>query len=158
MVSGRYLSTQSLESIEVTRMEMTKCILCGKVFGSAGKKACSSCRKEMDTLYEKARNYLRDHPKEELDAQKLAVVMDVDPQWIRLLIEEGRFVKDHPADDSKEGLKDDSAELSDERKKQRLLEEFQKTVTKPSGTAEKQSSEDQSSSQAMKYGRERHSR
>ncbi|MBP9957824.1 MAG: hypothetical protein KBF14_05165, partial [Synergistaceae bacterium] len=113
-------------------MEMTKCILCGKVFGSAGKKACSSCRKEMDTLYEKARNYLRDHPKEELDAQKLAVVMDVDPQWIRLLIEEGRFVKDHPADDSKEDLKDDSAELSDERKKQRLLEEFQKTVTKPS--------------------------
>ena len=112
----------------------------------------------MDTIYEKARNYLRDHPKEELDAQKLAVVMDVDPQWIRLLIEEGRFVKDHPADDSKEDLKDDSAELSDERKKQRLLEEFQKTVTKPSGTAEKQSSEDQSSSQAMKYGRERHSR
>lgn len=139
-------------------MEMTKCILCGKVFGSSGKKACSACRKEMDAIYEKARNYLRDHPKEELDAQKLAVVMDVDPQMIRLLIEEGRFVKDNPADDNKEDLKEDSDALSDERKKQRLLEEFQKTVAKPSGTAEKKNNEDQSPSQAMKYGRERHSR
>ena len=139
-------------------MEMTKCMLCGKVFGSSGKKACSACRKEMDAIYEKARNYLRDHPKEELDAQKLAVVMEVDPQMIRLLIEEGRFVKESPADDNKEDLKNDSAELSDESKKQRLLEEFQKTVGKQSSTAEKKSSEDQSSSQAMKYGRDRHSR
>lgn len=124
-------------------MEMTKCILCGKVFGSTGKKTCSACRKQMDVLYEKARNYLRDHPKEELDAQKLAVAIEEDPQMIRLLIEEGRFIKG----DSKDG-DDESAE---EKKKQRLLEELQKTV-------EKQSSVDQSTSKVTTYGKERHSR
>ena len=124
-------------------MEMTKCILCGKVFGSAGKKACSSCRKEMDTLYEKARNYLRDHPKEELDAQKLAVAIEEAPQMIRLLIDEGRFVKG----DSK----DSSDESAEEKKKQRLLEELQKTV-------EKKSSVDQSAGKVTTYGKERHSR
>lgn len=123
-------------------MEMTKCTLCNKIFGSTGKKTCSACGKQLDELYEKARNYLRDNPKEELDAQRLAKAIEENPRMIHILIEEGRFIKGHPQDDG-----DDSAE---EKKKQRLLEELQKTV-------EKQSAE-QSAAKITTYGKERHSR
>ena len=99
-------------------MEMTACNVCGKIFGTSGRAVCPSCRKLLDIVYEKARAYLRDHPKEELHYQDLAKAIGEDLRLVEILVAEGRF-------DNKE---ETSLNAEDERKRRKLLEDLQRNL------------------------------
>jgi hypothetical protein len=103
-------------------MEMTTCNVCGKIFGTSGGAVCPNCAKLLDMVYEKARAYLRDHPKEALQARDLAKAIGEDERLVDILMIEGRF-------DSK----DDGAPLEseDEKKRKKLLGELQKNLSVP---------------------------
>ena len=103
-------------------MEMTSCHICGKIFGTSGGSVCPACRKLLDIVYEKARNYLRDNPKAELHAKSLAEAIDEDVRLIEMLVIEGRF-------DDKDSPRMEESELDKRRKK--LLEDLQKNINKP---------------------------
>jgi predicted amidophosphoribosyltransferase len=98
-------------------MEMHQCQVCRKLFASSGPKICPSCIKRLDRVYEKARSYLRDNPDANLNAKELAEAIDEDVLDIEILIAEGRFERDLAED------------LNDIRRQQ-LLNEFQKSLSK----------------------------
>ena len=53
-------------------MEMHTCQVCNKLFASSGPRICAACMKRLDKVYERAREYLRDHADAELNASSLA--------------------------------------------------------------------------------------
>ena len=107
-------------------MEMTTCNVCGKIFGTSSGSVCPACRKLLDIVYEKARAYLRDHSKEQPNTRELAEAIGENERLIEILMIEGRF-------DSKDksGLDDEV-----EKKKQRLLDDLQKSLATPSKKSE----------------------
>lgn len=119
-------------------MEMTTCPLCGKIFGSSGKGTCGQCNKLLDIVYDKARSYLRDNPKEKPDAKELAKAIDEDAKYIEMLMLDGRFDSDS----------DGAPESLEEKKRQQLLESFQKNI----------SSDKPERRKASTYGSDRHGR
>jgi hypothetical protein len=104
-------------------MEMTTCLICGKIYGSHGEAICKTCRGLADIVYEKARTYLRDHPDDELDADALSEAIGEDKKIVEILMIEGRFTGDP----------DDAApiESAAERQRRRLLEDLQKNLASP---------------------------
>ena len=103
-------------------MEMTTCHSCGKIFGTSSGGVCPSCRKLLDIVYEKARAYLRDHSKEQLNTRELAEAIEEDERLVEILMIEGKFEnKDNG------GLEDDEVE----KKRKRLLEDLQKSLSTP---------------------------
>lgn len=105
-------------------MEMSTCPMCGKIHAVGGDAICKSCRTLVEIVYEKARNYLRDHPKDEgTNAAALAEAIGEDIRIIQILMMEGRFT----------GNPDDEHRLESEQEKKRkqLLDELQKNIFDP---------------------------
>jgi hypothetical protein len=118
-------------------MEMTTCNVCGKIFGTSEGSICPPCRKLLDMVYEKARAYLRDHPKAHMNARELAKEISEDARLVEILMMEGRFEnKDNG------GLEDSEVE----KKRQKLLEDLEKNLSAPA----------QKSMGAATYGSGRH--
>jgi hypothetical protein len=60
-----------------------------------GPDACDSCKKNLDEVYHRARDVLRDaEPGQEYDNISLAEKLDVEPVMIHILAEEGLFERD----------------------------------------------------------------
>jgi hypothetical protein len=118
-------------------MEVTTCLICGKIYASNGEAICKPCRGLADIIYEKARAYLRDHPNAELDARELSKAIGEDRKIVEILMLEGRFTGDP----------DDAApiESAEDKQRRRLLEDLQKSLASPT-QRQKQST----------YGRDRH--
>lgn len=122
-------------------MEMTSCPICGKIHVVGKDALCKACRGLVEIVYEKARNYLRDNPKDEMDAKQLADAIDEDIRIIQMLMMEGRFT----------GNPDDEhmLESEEEKKRKQLLNEIQKSLSSSSG---------ESSHKYTSYGQDRHGR
>jgi hypothetical protein len=103
-------------------MEMTTCNVCGKIFGASSDTTCASCRKLLDIVYEKARGYLRDHPKTELNARELARKIGENERLVEMLMIEGRFSS---------GDGEAQTESDGDKKRRRLLEDLQKSLATP---------------------------
>lgn len=125
--------------MEVFFVEMTACNVCGKIFGTSGRAVCPSCRKLLDIVYEKARAYLRDHPKEELSYQELAKKIGEDLRLVEILVAEGRF----------DNKGETSLNAEDDRKRRKLLEDLQRNL---SGTSS------QRGPGSSTYAKDRHGR
>ena len=127
-------------------MEMTTCYMCGKIFGtsSGNTTICPSCRKLLDIVYEKARAYLRDHPKEQLNTMELAKALGEDERHIEILMLEGRF-------DAKDNGGMEDSEVDKMRKK--LLDDLQRNL---SGSSKK--GEGKTTYGADRYGKDRSGR
>jgi hypothetical protein len=76
----------------------------------------------LDVVYDKARAYLRDHPKESMNATELAKAIKEDGRLVEILMIEGRFDT---------GGGDEQADSEDEKKRKRLLEDLQKNLSTP---------------------------
>lgn len=120
-------------------MEMSACVVCGKIFMVSGRAVCPACRKLMDIVYDKARSYLRDNPDATLNARELAKAIKEDAALIEILVMEGRF----------ENTNEAPAEDEDDKKRKKMLEDFQKSLTKSSDPGKKGPST---------YGSDRHGR
>lgn len=120
-------------------MEMSACPICGKVHVVSKDPLCKSCRTLTEIVYEKGRNYLRDHPKAELNASGLAEAIGEDMRIVQLLMLEGRFTG-NPDDEHR-------LESEEEKKRKQLLDELQKSLSAP---VEKQ--------KFSTYGNDRHGR
>ena len=119
-------------------MEMHTCQVCNKLFASSGPRICTGCMKRLDKVYEKAREYLRDHADTELNAPALAEAIGEDVRDLEILLAEGRFERDV------------SSSEPDDQRRRKLLEAFQKSL----GTSSGSSVEDRRTT----YGRDRHGR
>jgi hypothetical protein len=104
-------------------MEVTTCLICGKIYGSNGEAICKPCRRLANIVYEKARTYLRDHPDAELDARSLSEAIDEDRKIVEILMLEGRFTGD-PNDEA-------PLESAADKQRRRLLEDLQKNLASP---------------------------
>ena len=126
-------------------MEMATCYVCAKIFGTSSGTVtvCPSCRKLLDIVYEKARAYLRDHPKDKLNAMELAKALGEDERHIELLMLEGRF------DAGNNGGIEES-QVDKMRKK--LLEDLQRNLASPS---KKDDGEGMTTYGADRYGKDR---
>lgn len=118
-------------------MEMTACDVCGKIFAATGRAVCPDCRKLLDIIYEKARTYLRDNPQEKIRAAELAEAIGEELRLVEIIVAEGRFDSQNISEDDPE-----------EKKRKRLLDEFQKNL---SGKQEK-------AAKRVTYGQTRHGR
>ena len=126
-------------------MEIMTCGFCGKVFSAAGVKACASCRKELEDVYQKARTYLRDHFDSNIGPDELAKALDVDPAMIQFLKSEGRF-----------SMSDEEVlDIDDDTKRRELLKEFQNSI-KPAKLND--AKEQNKSSSPTSYTGEKHRR
>lgn len=124
-------------------MEMTTCPMCGKIHGSGADAICKSCRTLVEIVYEKSRNYLRDHPKDEgMNAAALAEAIGEDVRIIQILMMEGRFTG-NPEDEHQ-------LESEDEKRRKQLLDDLKKNLV-DSGPSDKQM-------RSATYGSDRHSR
>ena len=120
-------------------MEMSSCVVCGKIFMVSGRPVCPSCRKLIDIVYDKARSYLRDNPNTKLNARELAEAIKEDIALVEILVMEGRF----------EDKNDIPVESEEERNRKKLLEEFQKNTSKTTSSAKRG---------PTTYGSDRHGR
>jgi hypothetical protein len=116
-------------------MDMTTCNICGKIFGASSEVVCPACHKLLDIVYEKARAFLRDNSKLNLNASQLAKEIGEDERLINFLMIEGRFEN-----------KDDEPDDSMDKKKKKLLEDLEKSLSTPA----------QKNSGATTYGNDRH--
>ena len=122
-------------------MEMTACNACGKIFGSTGRSICPACRKKLDEIYDKARTYIRDNPKAELKADTLTEAIGAEVKYVEILVAEGKFDP---------GKSDEAAMDEDDKKRAKLLEDIQKSLTKMSDKTE--------TAKVVTYGSARHGR
>lgn len=122
-------------------MEMTSCPVCGKIHTTGGDAVCKACRSLANIVYEKARAYLRDHPKMKLNAQDLAEAIGEDMRIVQILVMEGRFT----------GNPDDAhiLESEEEKRRKQLLDDLKRNLATPSQQQEQK---------ATTYGSDRHSR
>ena len=70
-------------------MNLVTCKLCGRLFSAARGKICVTCLDELDGLYPKVREFLRDHSKENFNVEQIADGMDLDIRYVQALVELG---------------------------------------------------------------------
>ncbi|MGI6784082.1 MAG: hypothetical protein ACOX5A_07605 [Aminivibrio sp.] len=75
-------------------MNLITCRLCGRLFSAARGKICSTCLDELDDLYPKVREFLRDHSKEAFNVEDIAEGMDIDIRQVQALVELGYLDRD----------------------------------------------------------------
>ena len=75
-------------------MPLLTCKMCGKVFTSPGGRTCPACLKELDELYPKVREYLRDNPKTEFNVDTLSEAMGTDIRAVQALADMGYLDRD----------------------------------------------------------------
>ena len=110
-------------------MEMITCDLCSKPFASTGPKICVRCMKRLDTVYAKARDFIRDNPKARLDVKEMAEALEVDVRDLEVLIAQKRLDRD--ADDAMSEVEDE------ESRRKKLLESLQRSSSELSGEPKK---------------------
>jgi len=98
---------------------LENCRICGKAFTYIrGSRVCDACKEELDRIYFEARGILMDLPQDEkLDAIELANRLKVEPIYIYILAEEGRFDREAPW-------------LGNSKEKERLISEFSEEIRK----------------------------
>ncbi|MFP4481833.1 MAG: hypothetical protein ACLFN0_03455 [Thermovirgaceae bacterium] len=76
--------------------KLENCKICGKVFlYHGGIVVCDKCKRDLDDIYAKAREILRNKKTtEEFDSIALAEEIGVDPIYIHILVEGGYFERD----------------------------------------------------------------
>ncbi len=70
-------------------MNLVTCKLCGRLFSATRGKICVTCLDEIDDLYPKVREFLRDHSKEKYNVEQIANGMDLDIRYVQALVELG---------------------------------------------------------------------
>lgn len=72
---------------------LRNCMACGALFlHIVGSPLCGKCQVEMEDVYQKARRFLRKaKPGDRYDGIELAEILDVEPIFIHILIQEGRL-------------------------------------------------------------------
>ena len=110
-------------------MEMITCDLCNKPFASTGPRVCVRCMKRLDTVYAKARDFIRDNPKARLDVKEMAEALEVDVRDLEVLIAQKRLDRD--ADNAMGEVEDE------ESRRKKLLESFQRSASELSGEPKK---------------------
>ena len=110
-------------------MEMITCDLCSKPFASTGPKICVRCMKRLDTVYAKARDFIRDNPKARLDVKEMAEALEVDVRDLEVLIAQKRLDRD--ADNAMGEVE------GEESRRKKLLESFQRSASELSGEPKK---------------------
>ncbi len=100
-------------------MNMVTCDRCSKIFGSPGPRICPACSKELDRIYSRAREYLRDHPQERLNVHDLAEALGEESSDIDILVSTGRI-----------RLWGEDGRVDDADDRARLLKAFQKNLSK----------------------------
>ena len=78
-------------------MALVTCRLCRKIFTAAGGRTCPACKKRLDDLYLKVRDYLRDNPKLEMNVDALAEALKTDILEIQALVDMGYLDRDDKA-------------------------------------------------------------
>ena len=68
-------------------MALVTCSLCRKIFTAAGGRTCPACKKRLDELYLKVRDYLRDNPKLEMNVDTLSEAMNADIREVQALVD-----------------------------------------------------------------------
>ncbi|MDD2206582.1 MAG: hypothetical protein WCQ97_03340 [Aminobacterium sp.] len=120
-------------------MNLVTCKLCGKVFSSSRGKICPECLDEVDNLYRRVREFLRDNASRNYDVESLSEATGIDIRYIQALIDLKYIDRDVQSN-----FKDEEQE-----KKDRLLKEFQKNLDK--GNRRHESAE-----KTRTYGQERY--
>ena len=75
-------------------MALVTCSLCRKIFTAAGGRTCPACKKRLDELYLKVRDYLRDNPKLEMNVDTLSEAMNADIREVQALLDMGYLDRD----------------------------------------------------------------
>ena len=70
-------------------MDLSECRLCGRVIAAGENKVCPDCRIKLGELYGSVHEYMRDHKDEDFDIEKLSEEMNVDPIYIKTLVDLG---------------------------------------------------------------------
>ncbi len=68
---------------------LVTCKLCGRLFSATRGKICVTCLDELDDLYPKVREFLRDHSKETFNLEQIADGMDLDIRYVQALVDLG---------------------------------------------------------------------
>ncbi len=112
-------------------MSLITCKLCGRLYDAARGKICSQCLDELNDLYPKVREFIRDRSKSDFSVDSLAEDMGVDILRIQSLVDLGYLDRDVP------GI---SGADEEKRKKEELLQQLKETLN-TSAPREKQSDE-----------------
>lgn len=110
-------------------MALVTCKLCRKIFtaATAADRACPECRKRLEDVYLKVRDYLRDNPKEELNVEMLAEVLEVDIRDVQGLVDLGYLERDFAHGETSESAAEDS--------RQKLMKELEQARDQMKATA-----------------------
>lgn len=121
-------------------MNLETCKLCGRLFKATRGKICVTCLDELDDLYPKVREYIRDHPKEAMNIEDIADGMDIDIRRVHALVELGYIDR---------GIKDSDLD-ADRQQKENLARQLQASLD---ASAASKSTEDGKKST---YGQQRY--
>lgn len=122
------------------QMNLVTCRLCGRLFSAARGKICSTCLDELDDLYPKVREFLRDHSKEAFNVEGIAEGMDLDIRQVQALVELGYLDR---------SLGVDGAADEDRRRKEDLARQLQASLDSSISSKPQESS-------VRSYGQERY--
>jgi len=100
-------------------VNLVTCKLCGRLFSATRGKICVTCLDEIDDLYPKVREFLRDHSKESFNVEQIADGMDLDIRYVQALVELGYLDR---------GVKADPEEEEEKRRKEALARQLQASL------------------------------
>ena len=104
-------------------MNLITCKLCGRLFSSARGKICVTCLEEVDSMYPKVREYLRDHSQESFNLERISEDMDFDIRYVQTLVELGYLDRSLPGESPTE---------EEKKQKQLLLSQLQASLNSSS--------------------------
>ena len=108
-------------------MDLITCKLCGRLFSAARGKICITCLDEVDSMYPKVREYLRDHSQESFNLERISEDMGFDIRYVQALLELGYLDR---------GLPGEFPTEDEKQRKQLLVSELQASLN--SSAAERQ--------------------
>ena len=100
-------------------MNLITCKLCGRLFSSSRGKICITCLEEVDSLYPKVREYLRDHAKDAFNLERISGDMGIDIRYAQALVELGYLDRTVPGETQAE---------EEKQRKQHLVRELQESL------------------------------
>lgn len=121
-------------------MNLVTCRLCGRLFTASRGKMCSACLSDLDDLYPKVREFLRDHSKESFNVEQIAEGLDIDIRQVQALVELGYLDRD---------LGREGAAENERRRKEDLARQLQASL-------DSSISSKSSESTTRTYGQERY--
>lgn len=109
-------------------MALMSCKLCGKAFGSDGRKVCNECMRRLEDIYSEAQHFLRNNNDADYDAKQLSDNIGVDIRDIQELVDMGWIdLKDHDGDGKNRRRIRRAQEFSGELEKMRDSEKKKQT-------------------------------